>query len=205
MMNEDEEMTLYPESYDRFNDRHGRDISNTDTFIYNCGGYALETYIWEEPTVYVDAYETAFDTDFCDMDDLSAYERFMDSILEQSVQNMLEEFNGRLERISYQDIFCEATKNLTIVAFRIACNVGNYIDEYDEDDDFEPENELTFDIDFHFAKRKDGRWTEKMGSGSITNSIFTDSTILEPWDHGYYNYNSSVAFFVLPPIEKTAA
>lgn len=201
-MNEEEETTLYPDSYDRYNDRHGRNIDNTDGDSYNCGGYALETYIWEEPTDCVDAYDVAYNVDYADECDEDGYDRFMTEFLEEATRDMIAEFEGRLERISYDDIFQEKTKNSTIVAFRIACNVETYIDGDDSEDG---SGALTFDIDFHFAKRKDGHWTEKMGAGVITDSEFTDMTILEPWDHEYYNYNSPVAFFILHPVKKLAA
>lgn len=89
--------------------------NDTNTFYYNCGGYALGTYDWYEP----------YNVRTFDWDNIEDYE--VPSLTAQMVERMLEEITG-LRRIYSLD---EANSNERIVLFRMCPTDFHYIVSFD--------------------------------------------------------------------------
>ena len=93
---------------DLFNNDRARNIHNTDTHLYNCAGYALETFSWycpnEEDWEYW-GYE----------ENLSDVEMFAKT--SETVKFMLKDFKGHLRLIRSVD---EVQENEYAIAYRIS-------------------------------------------------------------------------------------
>ena len=93
---------------DLFNNDRARNIHNTDTHLYNCAGYALETFSWycpnEEDWEYW-GYE----------ENLSDAEMFAKTF--ETVKFMLKDFKGHLRLIRSVD---EVQENEYAIAYRIS-------------------------------------------------------------------------------------
>lgn len=93
---------------DLFNVQRKRNINNTERHLYNCAGYALETFSWycpnEEDWEYW-GYEG----------DLSSARMFAKTF--ETVQFMLKDFKGRLRLIGSVD---EVQENEYAIAYRIS-------------------------------------------------------------------------------------
>lgn len=93
---------------DLFNTQRKRNINNTKRYLYNCAGYALETFSWycpnEEGWEYW-GYE----------ENLSDAEMFAKTF--ETVEFMLKDFKGRLRLIGSVD---EVRENEYAIAYRIS-------------------------------------------------------------------------------------
>ena len=93
---------------DLFNFQHKRNISNTEKHLYNCAGYALETFSWYCPN--------EEDWEYWGHDeDLSDAEMFAKTF--ETVKFMLKDFKGRLRLIGSVD---EVQENEYAIAYRIS-------------------------------------------------------------------------------------
>ena len=90
---------------DLFNNERARNIHNTDTYLYNCAGYALGTFSWYQP--YDDDLLFAL---FCDSDEL-------EEITKLTVSHMLKDFEGKLRVISSLE---ELRKDEYAIAYRVS-------------------------------------------------------------------------------------
>ena len=90
---------------DLFNIQRKRNISNTERYLYNCAGYALETFSW-----------------YCPYDDYDPFSFLRDSdeleeITKLTVSHMLKDFEGKLRVISSLK---ELRKDEYAIAYRIS-------------------------------------------------------------------------------------
>lgn len=93
---------------DLFNTQRKRNINNTKRYLYNCAGYALETFSWYCPN--------EEDWEYWGYDeDLSDAEMFAKTF--ETVQFMLEDFKGHLRLIGSVD---EVQENEYAIAYRIS-------------------------------------------------------------------------------------
>ena len=90
---------------DLFNNERARNIHNTDTHLYNCAGYALETFSWYCPYGNYDLFSL-----LCDFDEL-------EEITKMTVSYMLKDFEGKLRVISSLK---ELEKNEYAIAYRVS-------------------------------------------------------------------------------------
>ena len=90
---------------DLFNNEHVRNIHNTDTYFYNCAGYALGTFSWYCPQDDYDIFSL-----FCDSDELK-------EITKLTVSHMLKDFGGKLRVISSLE---ELRKDEYAIAYRVS-------------------------------------------------------------------------------------
>lgn len=93
---------------DLFNTQRKRNISNTERHLYNCAGYALETFSWYCPNEENDGY-------WCFLDDLSDTEMFAKT--SETVEFMLKDFKGRLRLIGSVS---EVQENEYAIAYRVS-------------------------------------------------------------------------------------
>lgn len=91
---------------DLFNVQRKRDISNTEKRLYNCAGYALETFSWYQPYDNLDVHDSLFSDS-----------NTLESITQQTVSCMLKDFEGRLRVISSLK---ELEKNEYAIAYRVS-------------------------------------------------------------------------------------
>ena len=94
---------------DLFNFQHKRNISNTERRLYNCAGYALETFSWYCPNEKDDGNY------WCFMDDWSDTEMFAKTF--ETVEFMLKDFAGRLRLIGSVE---EVNDNEYAIAYRLS-------------------------------------------------------------------------------------
>ena len=92
---------------DLFNFQHKRNFSNTERYLYNCAGYALETFSWYCPN--------EKDNGYWDLDYLSNAEMFVKTF--KTVQFMLKDFKGRLRLIGSVS---EVQENEYAIAYRVS-------------------------------------------------------------------------------------
>lgn len=90
---------------DLFNNERARNIHNTDTYFYNCAGYALGTFSW-----------------YCPYDNYTPISLLCDSgaleeITKQTVSYMLKDFEGKLRVISSLE---ELRKDEYAIAYRVS-------------------------------------------------------------------------------------
>lgn len=95
-------------SSDLFNVQRKRNAGNTKKYLYNCAGYALETFSWYCPNGKNDGY-------WCFMDDWSDTEMFVKTF--ETVQFMLKDFKGRLRLIGS---ISEVQENEYAIAYRLS-------------------------------------------------------------------------------------
>lgn len=93
---------------DLFNVQRKRNIGNTERHLYNCAGYALETFSWYCPNEEDWGY-WGYD------EDLSDAEMFAKTF--ETVQFMLKDFKGRLRLIGSVD---EVQENEYAIAYRVS-------------------------------------------------------------------------------------
>ena len=93
---------------DLFNVQRKRNISNTEKYLYNCAGYALETFSWYCPN-------EKDNDDWGILDDLSDAEMFAKTF--ETVNFMLKDFKGRLRLIGSVD---EIQENEYAIAYRVS-------------------------------------------------------------------------------------
>lgn len=93
---------------DLFNFQRKRNIDNTKRYLYNCAGYALETFSWYCPNEKKDGYWSF-------MDDLSDAEMFVKTF--ETVNFMLKDFKGHLRLIGSID---EVQENEYAIAYRVS-------------------------------------------------------------------------------------
>lgn len=154
---------------DKFNIRNERNLSNTDTQDFNCGGWALETFNWYQPDGGCIDEERDFHEIRC-RTDISRHRRAK-LMLRASIDNMLEDFDGRLRLIKLND---PILPNEYRIAFRFSDTLR----------------------DFHFAKElSPNYWSHKPGDGEI--QFFDTKELLSAWNRGSNNYNRKIAFFAM--------
>ena len=93
---------------DLFNVQRKRNIGNTKRHLYNCAGYALETFSWYCPN-------EEDDDDYWGLDDLSDAEMFAKTF--ETVKFMLKDFKGHLRLIGSID---EVQENEYAIAYRVS-------------------------------------------------------------------------------------
>ena len=93
---------------DLFNVQRKRNIGNTKRYLYNCAGYALETFSWYCPN-------EKDNDDWGILDDLSDAEMFAKTF--ETVQFMLKDFKGHLRLIGSID---EVQENEYAIAYRVS-------------------------------------------------------------------------------------
>ena len=91
---------------DLFNNERARNIHNTDTHLYNCAGYALDTFSWYQPYDNFDVYDSLFSDS-----------NTLESITQQTVSYMLKDFGGKLRVISSLE---ELRKDEYAIAYRVS-------------------------------------------------------------------------------------
>lgn len=92
-------------NHDLFNNERARNIHNTDTYFYNCAGYALGTFSWYCPYDDYDLFSL-----LCDSDEL-------EEITKLTVFHMLKDFEGKLRVISSLE---ELRKDEYAIAYRVS-------------------------------------------------------------------------------------
>lgn len=92
-------------NHDLFNNERARNIHNTDTYFYNCAGYALGTFSWYCPYDNYDLFSL-----LCDSDALVR-------ITKLTVSYMLKDFKGKLRVISSLK---ELKKDEYAIAYRVS-------------------------------------------------------------------------------------
>ena len=90
---------------DLFNNERARNIHNTDTYFYNCAGYALGTFSWYCP----------YDDDLSFV--LSCNSGAFEEITKQTVSHMLKDFKGKLRVISSLE---ELREDEYAIAYRVS-------------------------------------------------------------------------------------
>jgi hypothetical protein len=159
------------------NDR--TDVNRCD---YNCMGWALNIRQWLRPLDTYDAW---------DYNDANRYQ-YLDELLFDYANDedaVRERFIGE-EVTALKDVWGlrPATQeeinneDIPLIAFREKID---FVYDYDNDCWY------TYDTDFHFRKRINGIWTEKMGGGRIT--ICEEPIESDYWDGGY---DSDIYYFV---------
>lgn len=142
-------------SEDFFNLRRLRNIDNTDSWDYNCGGFALETFSWYEPDFFND--EGCY---LCE--DLAAenfsIEYIQEVLCKGCINSILEDFGEKIRVVLRKD---NLKTDEELIAFRVDCG-------------FETDYEIQ---DFHFRVFRDGRWQEKNGHGQIHDAADPDEEI----------------------------
>lgn len=93
---------------DLFNVQRKRNISNTERHLYNCAGYALETFSWYCPNEEDWEYWGSLD----DWDDMTMLMK-----TSETVQFMLKDFAGRLRLIGSVE---EVNDNEYAIAYRLS-------------------------------------------------------------------------------------
>lgn len=93
---------------DLFNVQRKRNINNTEKHLYNCAGYALETFSWYCPNEEDWEYWGCLD----DWDDMTMLMK-----TNETIQFMLKDFKGRLRIIRSVD---EVQENEYAIAYRVS-------------------------------------------------------------------------------------
>lgn len=163
-------------NYDFINKFKNRTIENSHIKDYNCGGAALLTYNafipYRDREDHLDGVEEMYDDGLT----IPEIERI---VLKWDVQQMLEEFQGRLKVVNKH---YELAENERLIAYRIFITIDDY------------SNDVEFDSDFHFKFRDFGQniWFEKCGfNGEI------HSCDLYNWKNGIWEYDSDIIYFAL--------
>lgn len=139
--------------------------STTDITDYNCAGFALKTFDWEN---------------------MNAFEMRPESIEEmlEACEKEIKEMCPNLVRISsYKDV----PLVIDVVGFRVAFEEIT-VGEKEDDDSYT----LIDCEDFHFVLRTHGKWYHKPGSNDIKEVNFR---VDEPWPHAGCEYNSEILWF----------
>lgn len=150
-------MVKYPEKVyngkiDPLNFEHLRNGDNVKQAFYNCGGFALGTYSWYCPYPKRGALPFGYGIFHETMEKMAA-------VTELAVNAMVEEFLGKLRRISSLD---EVSEGEYAVAFRISD-----------------------DGDFHYVRcMPSGEWLHKPGTSYIRSMTFED-VFAEKWSNRY--------------------
>jgi hypothetical protein len=152
-------------------------MTNIATELYNCGGYALETYDWYDPSpldINIDYYDEFINEDL-HIDDGVVYDTIYEALLdgdlteshlmEYMVHNILIDVHRKIRRIN--DL-SELQENEYGVLFRGGCD------------------------DFHFIKYEDGVFSHKMGGRKVE---ILD--ISEEWEIDWLGYTSETYYFAI--------
>ena len=174
------------------NDTEKRNTRNSPLERYNCGGYALSTFTWVCPYVsfYTKQYESITKHGIEELaynettrEDLmySMYYKgaliseIESTILQKDVKYLLQRYPF-LEQVDINEV----DKSVPLIAYRI------FVKE-------QFENEL--DSDFHFKRRKNGIWSEKMGAHCIRDCRLQKD---RPWVYSSNDtvYDSDIIYFI---------
>jgi hypothetical protein len=139
--------------------------STTDLTDYNCAGFALKTFDWEN----LDSFDSRPDD--------------IDLMLNNCEEELLK-ICPKLKRIrSHTNV----PSDIDVIGFRVAFEEIT-IEEKNDDDSY-----TIIDCeDFHFILRAHGKWYHKPGSNTIKE---VDFPIEEPWPHIGSPYNSEILWF----------
>lgn len=162
---------------DYLNRYHTRNVENTGLNDYNCGGYALKTFNWYQPTrlapgeVYNVINEMGYSGYHC--------EEIHDWYLEQAKKQMLEDFPSLIEVPFYY----KPKQYERLIAFRMGLT-------YDEEEE-------SWEYDFHYRFKDYDKiyWEEKRGS---TMPRICEGDVEDPWDWWRGVYDSKILYFCLP-------
>ena len=161
---------------DYLNRQKTRNVNNTCTSDYNCGGYALRTFSWYLP------YDDISHSDLAEemyQNGMSKEEIELE-ILQHDLEVMKEDFPDKLIYIKSLN---EAAPEDTVIAYRLYIKIYDYKDEMYEN----------VDTDFHFRVRSNNIWTERCGRDPILPCTCSE----EPWDKGGdFIYDSPILYFV---------
>lgn len=130
------------------NEQEERNQNNTETWAYNCGGYALGIYSWYRPYDVGVADEIANALELDENIDDIIHDLFI-----STRDHILVEFPN-LRLIKKEDI----DKYDSVIAYRVGISQYSTYDHVD--------------WDFHFRLYKDGKWTEKAGGLPISECEF---------------------------------
>lgn len=165
-----------------------RNINNTETEDFNCGGYALGTFNWYAPyhnQGYED-FEYSSESRDEEVQEMLDCGNSVDDIVNffacKDADSILKDFPN-LELISYEEVLSLPT-NKKVVAFRESIVV------YDDDPEYRELNTQ----DFHFKVRINGKWKEKQGGEEIHDCD------LIPFDDWFVdedlNYTGKIMYFI---------
>lgn len=151
---------------DPYNHSNSRNIKNTDKAVYNCGGYALNLFAWYCPWgLDVNETETPLARAYWADDYFDDDELFAPTM--RCVQNMLAE----------------------IPTLRLLTGINDPI----KDNEYMLAFRISYDGDFHFAKRAcNGVWYHKQG-GSQKIKVMTALEVID--DYWCDRYNGPLVFF----------
>lgn len=152
--------------------------SNTNTFNYNCGGFAIGNLEWLE------------------LREFNCGQDVPDMLLDCAAE--LERRFPALKRIAHPDV---VNSNRKVIGFRIAelsqdrdpceyCDNNNCdnCNGCGQNEDGETAS------DFHFVLRHKGKWFHKPGSNDIRE---VDFDVYRDWPHRDEPYNSEIIWFTL--------
>lgn len=155
-------------NYDSLNSRKCRNRDNTERHDYNCAGFALETYNWYAPYTKkmsnIKLIEQLISNGIDDEDLVTAI------MLNYNVSIILKDFKDRVRVFSHHT--SPLKENERLIAFRV------YFEWRDD-------CKTIFDCDFHFMKKEDDIWYEKMGGCPIEEVCKAEYPSLDDW--GVYN------------------
>lgn len=145
------------EGDDPFNENNERNFDNTDMELYNCAGFALNTYSWYIPCNYEEGDYSVFDFD---PDDRYFNTVTLNVLTFEYVSRILNDFGSEIRLIHTLE---EVEKDEYAIAFRL----GN--------------------DDFHFFKQIDeNKWAEKRGAEPVIRYLNTASVFEDDWCNGRY-------------------
>ena len=155
----------------------------------NCMAYAFNYDGWMTP--YDSDYEWDSSTDrFYDIYDMVldgwSKEDIYEELLARDKEYMLKHFPN-LREIEFKDLYTLPVET-TVIAYRVGL-------QYCEDD---VDSMYDWDCDFHFRVRRNGKWSEKYGSGEVVDCTMRpqDNWVLVEYPEDFV-YDSRILLFVL--------
>ena len=173
---------------DFLNSDNKRNESNTSELLYNCGGYALETYSWYYP------YDSYSEQVFQILDNLEyekgSWYKVLKNIGEEHTRQLLTDFPNLKRGI--------VDNSKKIILYRLGLNLS-YLPQNLDNLEY-----IDIDFDFHFItyNKDTKKASHKMGLGSIEE--ITDFSLEKflnnkvPWDFDDFDgltYNGPVFSF----------
>ena len=151
---------------DPYNQSNSRNIKNTSKAVYNCGGYALNLFAWYCPWgLEVQESETPLARAYWQGDWFGTDEMFTPTF--KCVQNKLAE----------------------IPTLRLLTGINDHI----ADNEYMLAFRISYDGDFHFAKRAcNGVWYHKQGGSEHIRKIAVNNLLNTAWCD---RYNGPLVFF----------
>lgn len=173
-----------------FNLLRKRNIYNTDSLSYNCGGYALHTYAWYQPYDSVRYDVSTLLAELYRKNVIGCYDENGDD--EDAAEYLVDLFDT-YNQDEFKDLHpvCVGyipSPDEEIICFRAGVEI---FPPYCEEDC------VGFDVDFHYLLYRDGVWSSKCGGDPI--EYYPEYTLDQEddlWNEEFYFYNSTSRWYV---------